>query len=250
MFLRIRVKDILFPGIDFLLRKRIRLVKKYLICGPVKTLDAGCGNGAFSLLCQSIGNTVLGIDIDSGNIKRALEYRDYKGIPDAKVKFMVYSIYNLLALNQGFDQILCFEALEHLLQDRRAIEIFAKLLNAGGVLHLGVPNLNCPFHSGAAISQIEDGAHVRKGYNRAALKKMLQDHGFKIVKSDNYGGIFTRSVYSLYLGLQNLSIFKGLPKTLNEAKNVLLYLCLNPFTYMDGLFKAKPMSIYIMAKKT
>ena len=249
MFWRIRVKDFLFPGIDFLLRKRLRAIKKYLVLGPVQTLDAGCGNGAFSLLCQKLGNTVLGIDMDSGNIKRALEYRDYKGIPDAKVKFMVYNIYNLLELNQSFDQILCFEALEHLLHDRQAIEIFSKLLNPGGVIHIGVPNLNCPFHSQAAISKAEDGSHVRKGYTYSDLKNILEYFGLKTVKIDGYGGFFTRRVYSLFLKLQTLNLFKNLPTFMIEAVNVFVFLCLNPFTYFDILSRAQPMSIYIMAKK-
>ena len=48
---RLLIKDLLFPGFDILLRKRIKVAKKYLMPGVIKTLDAGCGNGAFSLEC-------------------------------------------------------------------------------------------------------------------------------------------------------------------------------------------------------
>lgn len=217
--------------------------------GAIKTLDAGCGNGAFSLLCYKLGNSVIGIDIDAGNIKRCLEYRDYKGIPSSKVNFAVFNIYNLLELNQTFDQILCFEALEHLLDDKRILEIFAKLLNPGGVIHFGVPNLNCPFNFRTVISTAENGGHVRKGYTYLALKEMLIGLGLKIVKEGKYGGFFTRQVTTLYLRLQNLCLFKNFSKFVDEAKNVLAFLCLNPFTYLDSFFKAEPVSIYIMAKK-
>lgn len=247
--MRLKIKDLLFPGIDFLLRKRLRLVKKYLTEGEIKTLDVGCGNGAFCLLCYRLGNLVTGIDIDAGNIKRSLEYRDYKGISSSKVRFAIFNIYNLLELNQTFDQILCFETLEHLLNDQCALGVFAKLLNSGGVIHLGVPNLNCAFNLRTAISPTENGGHVRKGYTYAVLKEMLEGLGLKIVKENKYGGFFTRQVHTLYLRLQNLWIFKNFPKYINEVKNVLVFLCLNPFTYLDSFVEAEPISIYIMAKR-
>jgi len=247
--IRLKIKDLLFSGIDFLLRKRLRVVKKYLMTGKIKTLDAGCGNGALCLLCYRLGNLVTGIDIDAGNIERCLEYRDYKNISSSKVRFAIFNIYNLLELNQTFDQILCFETLEHLLYDKRAIEVFVNLLNPGGVIHLGVPNLNCAFNLRTVISPAENGGHVRKGYTYTTLKEMLVSSGFKIVKEDRYGGFFTRQVYALYLRLQNLWIFKNFPKHVNEVKNVLAFLCLNPLTYLDSFVEAEPMSIYIMAKR-
>jgi len=246
---RLRIKDLLFPGIDILLRKRLKLAQKYLMAGTIETLDTGCGNGAFCLLCYKLGNSVLGIDIDADNIKRCLEYRDYKGIPGSKVSFRVLSIYNLLDLKQTFDQILYFETLEHLLYDKNAIEVFAKLLNPDGVIHLGVPNLNCHFYLKTMISQSENRGHVRKGYTYLALREMLGDFGLKIVKEDKYGDFFTRQVYTLYLRLQNSYLFKNFSKSVNEVKDVLTFLCLNPFTYLDSFLKTEPMSIYVMAKK-
>ncbi len=249
---RLLIKDLLFPGPDILLRKRIKVAKKYLTSGAIKTLEAGCGNGAFSLECYKLGNSVIGIDINTGNINRSLEYRDYKGIPTSKLRFAVFNIYNLLELNQTFDQILCFEALEHLLYDKRAIEIFAKLLNSGGVLHLGVPNLNCPFHINGIISQIEDGGHVHRGYTYSILKQMCASYGLKIIREEAYGWFFTRQIYNITRQLFNISfIFKNFPRPLNVFRDVLIFLCLNPFTYLDNFLKIKtdPMSIYIIAKK-
>jgi SAM-dependent methyltransferase len=251
--IKLKIKDLLFPGVDIILRKRIKVAKKYLMSGAIKTLDAGCGNGAFSLECYKLGNSVIGIDINTGNINRSLEYRDYKGIPSSKARFAVFNIYNLLELNQPFDQILCFEVLEHLLYDKRAIEIFAKLLNSGGILHLGVPNLNCPYHISGVISQIEDGGHVHRGYTYSILKEMCINYGLEIIREEAYGGFFTRQIYNISRQLQNIYsfIFKNSPRSLNIVKDVLIFLCLNPFTYLDNFLKIKiePMSIYIIAKK-
>lgn len=247
--LRLKIKDLLFPGIDYLLRKRLRLVNGRLSSGAIKTLDAGCGNGAFSLLCYKLGNSVIGIDLDPDNIKRCLEYRDYKGISASKVKFSVFNIYELLELNETFEQILCFEALEHLLNDKYALELFAKLLSPGGLLHLGVPNLNCPYYYGEKISLMENGAHVRKGYTYAMLREMLMGFGLVVIKEDKYGGIFTRKVITFSWRLQSFSFFTKLSDPIKESINVLVFSVLNPFTYLDRFLNTEPMSIYIMAKK-
>lgn len=245
--MRVIIKDLLFPGIDFCLRKRIKLAKKYLRTGSIKTLDAGCGNGAFCFLCYRLGNLVMGIDSNLDNIKRCIEYRDYKNIPNTKVKFMVLDIYNLLELNDTFDQILCFETLEHLLNDRYVLEVFTKLLKPGGIIHLGVPNIGCPDYYGEKISAFEGGSHVRKGYTYSIIEDMLKEFNLEIVKKDGYGGIFTRKVTGLRRRLE-----KFLPKKslIRESINVLLFLVLNPFTYLDKFSKSESMSIYIVAQKS
>lgn len=247
--IRLKIKDLLFPGIDFCLRKRLKLVKKYLKAGPIKTLDVGCGNGAFCFLCYKLGNSVIGIDLNPDNIKRCLEYRDYKGVPASRVKFTVFNIYNLLELNETFEQIICFETLEHLIKDKYTLELFAKLLNPGGLLHLGVPNLNCPYYYGEKISLVENGLHVRKGYTYSTLRETLMGLGLEVVKEDKYGGLFTLSVTSLLRRLQVFCSFVKCSKLIKEITNVLAFLVLVPLTYLDIFSKREPISIYIMAKK-
>lgn len=246
--IRLKIKDLLFPGIDFCLRKRLELVKKYLKAGPIKTLDAGCGNGAFAFLSYKLGNSVIGIDLNADNIRKCLEYRDYKGISEVEVKFMVFDIYNLLALNGSVDQILCFETLEHLKQDKYILELFAKLLSAQGILHLGVPNLKHPSYYGERVSSYEDGAHVRRGYTYAALEEMLTGFGLEVVKKDNYGGVFTAQVTALSRKIQDFFGVK-FPHPITEAVRVLFFLFFNPLTYLDSFLKSEPMSIYLIAKK-
>lgn len=44
----------MFPGIDVATRKRMRLTR-YFKSGSIATLDAGCGNGAFSFAAAKKG---------------------------------------------------------------------------------------------------------------------------------------------------------------------------------------------------
>ena len=245
--IRLEIKNLLFPGLDFCLRQRLKLVKKYLRAGDIKTLDVGCGNGALSFLCYSLGNSVTGIDINADNIDRCRKFAEFKRFPDKLVKFKALNAYNLSELNGTFDQILCFEVLEHLLRDKLIIELFTKLLNPQGILHLGVPNLNCPDYYGERISTYEDGSHVRKGYSYPMIKKILEGYNLAVVKKYGYGGIFTLkvTVLSRRIGL----FLKTLPPHIREAINVFLFLIVYPFTYLDKFSRGEPMSLYIMARK-
>ncbi|MCM8792432.1 MAG: methyltransferase domain-containing protein [Candidatus Omnitrophica bacterium] len=248
--IRLSFKEFLFPGMDFCLRKRLKLAKKYLLRGGYKTLDAGCGNGAFSFLCYKLGNSVLGIDINYLNIKKCLEFRDYRYISPSRLKFLVFDIYDILKLNETFDQIICFETLEHILRDRYILELFAKILNPNGIIHLGVPNLNCPYYYGEKISNTENGGHVRKGYDYFSIQQLIKGLGLDIIKLSGYGGIFTRKVTALSRRIQYNYVFKKSPVFLKHFLIFLWFSITYPLTYLDGLFKEEFMSIYIIFKKS
>ena len=92
-------------------------LRKYLRSGDCATLDAGCGNGAFSYYACSLGNSVLGINIDLEQVRKCEEFRDFLDLDRERCGFKVHNIYDVLSLGQKFDQIICFETLEHLKAD-------------------------------------------------------------------------------------------------------------------------------------
>lgn len=247
-FVRLRIKNLLYPGIDFCLRQRLRLAKKHLLSGSVKTLDAGCGNGAFCFLCYKLGNSVTGIDNNLENIAKCIEFRDYNHFAKEKLKFLVLNIYDLLNLKETFEQIICFETLEHLLNDRYALGIFTRLLKPGGIIHLGVPNFDCQNFYGEKISLFEDGNHVRKGYTYVMIEDLVRELNLKIVLKTNYGGGVTRKIMILSRILQDnyflnrLSLFK-------EPLLVLFFIIFYPFTYLDKLSRDEAISLYMILKK-
>jgi len=97
-------KKILFPGLDIGLRKRMKLAK-YFQVGDILTLDAGCGNGAFGFKAVKKGNRVIGVDFNEEKLKRCEEFRDYLKIDPSRCRFRVHNLYELLSLNEKFDQI-------------------------------------------------------------------------------------------------------------------------------------------------
>src|SRR5437016_5282620 len=49
---------------------RWRWLRRHLQSGPVRTLDAGCGAGAYTFYAASIGNEAIGLSFDEQSIRR------------------------------------------------------------------------------------------------------------------------------------------------------------------------------------
>ena len=56
---------------------RFLWLKHHLKSGHLKTLDAGCGSGSFTIFAAKIGNDALGISFDKRNNEVALKRASY-----------------------------------------------------------------------------------------------------------------------------------------------------------------------------
>ncbi len=241
------VKRFLFPGYDFGVRARQKLVR-YFLTGDILTLDAGCGNGAFSLAAYQLGNRVVGINIDPDQVRRCQEYAAYIGVDADRVRFLIWDIYNVAALDQRLDQIIHFETLEHLIRDQEVVRLFAQALNPGGRLHLCTPNRLCPFSGEGGISEEEDGGHVRLGYTHEELEALVRSAGLVPVARDVVGGYgrvlatnIQRKIYRHWI--------HHLPLRILRFVEIAEFLCLSPLTLLDRIVPYPPWSVYICAEK-
>ena len=88
----------------------------------LRTLDAGCGSGAFALYAAKIGNKVLGISFEERNNVIAGERADILGLKNAK--FITGDLNKLGEMRSElglFDQIICFETIEHIMDDQKLV---------------------------------------------------------------------------------------------------------------------------------
>src|SRR5579871_1461060 len=131
------VKRTLFPGLDIHLHQRTRLLSRFFRSGDIATLDAGCGNGALALAAYRLGNRTLGVTLDEDQIRRNREF--FRNCDPQRMQFEVCNLYDLPKMQKKFDQIICFETLEHISRDTDMVALFYSLLNPGGVLHLCCP---------------------------------------------------------------------------------------------------------------
>ncbi len=240
-------KQLMFPGWDIGIRDRLKLTR-YFRAGDILTLDAGCGNGAFSLRAYELGNRVIGISIDRGAITRCRRYAEYVGVPRERVKFLVWDIYDVRKLGQSFDQVICFEALEHLRQDQEVVKSFAEMLNPGGLLHLCTPNRGRPTMFGEYVSDIEDGGHVRLGYTYEELEALVASAGLTPVARDAVGGYGQMRASELQRWIQE-HFTDRLPNAGQQLFHVGLFWMVRPLLVLDRVVTHPPVSVYVLAQK-
>ncbi len=241
------IKKLLFPGLDISTRKRMKFVK-YFDSGDILTLDAGCGNGAFSFAAYKKGNHVIGVDFDPAKLKKCEEFRDYLKIDPKRCEFKVFNIYKLKELSKEFDQIICFETLEHLKNDKEIISEFSQILKRGGTLHISVPNSERKLYYGEKLSQEEDGGHMRLGYNHAELEKILKEFGFEVIGKDGAVGFWGKILLNIHQWISLSKITKPLPNEIKEVLSIFL-LTAFPILFLDEIFSPKPFNVYVKAKK-
>lgn len=163
---------------DPLISDRWRWLKKRLPeAGNGECLvDVGCGSGAFSIGAALKGYNSLGLTWDERDRNVAKERARICKANSAR--FEVLDVRNLDGRNDlvgQFDVAICFENIEHIINDRKLIVDIAACLKPGGRLLLTTPNMNYrPISRGddGPFSLVEDGGHVRKGYTGAMLEEL------------------------------------------------------------------------------
>lgn len=120
------LRNLVYPGLDLHTRNRASLCK-FWKTGPREVLDAGSGNGYFSWLAYQSGARVLGFNIDAMQVEKACEFLlKYKNADPARLQFEHRNLYDLTNETRMFDEIICFEVLEHLLRDGEEVMHFLR----------------------------------------------------------------------------------------------------------------------------
>ena len=161
-------------------------------------LDIGCGSGAFTIGAALRGYESLGLSWDERNQRVASERARICGAGSAR--FEVQDLRQLDArtdLFSRFDIAVCFETIEHILDDRKLLRDIARCLKPGGRLLLTTPNQDYkPITRGDAgpFSRVEDGWHVRKGYTEADLRALCRETGFTFDACSYCTGLLSQKI--------------------------------------------------------
>jgi cyclopropane fatty-acyl-phospholipid synthase-like methyltransferase len=240
-YARLFLKWMFFPGLDLHTRSRYRILPQFFVEGSVKTLDAGCGNGALAYAAYRRGNVVLGLTFDGAQVERARDFFSFLAVSNGRLKFDVLNLYDLHNLKTTFDQIICSETLEHIRDDKKIIALFSCLLSDGGLLHLCCPNADHPAHRLGRFDDPEDGGHVRDGYTFESYRRLLEPAGFRIEKC---AGIGSPAVEFLDRTIRSIR------SRLGDLAAVPLFLLVYPLTLLfDQINPSCPFSVYVLAVK-
>jgi SAM-dependent methyltransferase len=239
LFDRNLLRFLWLPGTDIFTRRRTALEKNWRR-GQRRVLDAGFGNGWFSYRAYKSGAAVTALAIGQGLVPKAQAlYNEFLDIPEASLVFRQMNLYDLGKLNDTFDEIICYETLEHISDDRVVCELFWRLLRPGGVLHLCCPNSEHPRWQAEPLDLAESGGHVRHGYTETTFRALLEPIGFRIDLVEGVGG-------PLLVLLQE-KVQAPLRHRFGEGAAAAVALMAAPFVACDNRSPPVPFSVYVRA---
>ena len=168
-----------------------------------RLLDVGSGTGAFTMGAARRGYKATGLSWDERNQIVALERARLCGIEN--VEFPILDVRDLDRcenLKGKFDFILCFENIEHILDDSKLMRDMALCLKPGGRLLLTTPNyyfraITAGGENGPYLSE-ETGGHVRRGYSEAMLRELCRNANLEAEEISSCSGFLSQKVTALW----------------------------------------------------
>ena len=171
-------------------------------------LDVGCGTGAFSIGAARRGYECLGLSWDERNQTIAGERAKLSKADQAKFEILdVRRLDDRKDLIGRFDTAICFENIEHIIDDRKLLRDIAACLKPGGRLLLTTPYLLYrPVTAGdmGPFQKTEEGWHVRRGYNRAMLSELCQHAGLTVEEFAGCTGFLSQKLCWLMATLEDV----------------------------------------------
>lgn len=203
-------------------------LRGHLRGGDLRTFDAGSGNGVFSIYAARLGNEVLAASFSAQEQQSARTRAEKLGV--AGIDFRIVDLRELSDRGEElgtFDQIVCLETIEHVLDDEGLVKRLAVMLRPGGRLLLSTPfDGHRPLHTEELEpSQVEDGSHVRYGYSPERLREIATTAGITVEDQGFVSGLISQKLTDL---MRRLSIRLGL------LPAWLIVLPLRPLVMLDG----------------
>ncbi|HLK36950.1 MAG TPA: class I SAM-dependent methyltransferase [Polyangiaceae bacterium] len=164
---------------------RYEVVDPLLVAGPVRFLNIGTGGGVETLRLLRKGNHVTTIEIDPDTAARTRERVERNGFGDRHVGHVGHVLD--VPVTGLFDGVLMCEVLEHIKDDFKALQRVSQWLAPGGRLILTTPTASWGQVLGDEVTVVEDGGHVRVGYDGPELDAMFADIGLITLKRFTMG---------------------------------------------------------------
>ena len=175
---------------------RYRWVRARLRGGGLTMLDAGAGNGGFTIFAAKQGNECLGLSFSEAEMSAAARRAALCGTDRAR-----FEIRDLREVGEeglgAFDEIICLEVIEHLLDDAGLMRKLAASLGPGGRILLTTPHLSHRPLRGERLSDSEDGGHVRWGYSEAGLRELAAGASLRAVEVGCVSGVVSQRLTDL-----------------------------------------------------
>jgi ubiquinone/menaquinone biosynthesis C-methylase UbiE len=167
-----------------LLKKVLRVLPK-----PEVLIDAGCAGATISADLNAQMKIAMDLSFNPNpRIRR-------------RVQGIICDLNHIPLRNNSVDCVLCLDVIEHIENDAELLKQFRRILKDKGTLIISTPTPNeeyMPSRLLRRLLKLERGAldkeygHVRPGYTFNEIKRLLENHNFKIICYFTFGGPLTR----------------------------------------------------------
>lgn len=161
----------MFCGDNWYFRARKRVLTQFITSAVhtgSRVLDIGCGHGWLKEALP--GRHIFGVETDK-DLKREAELRDMK---------VFESIPRIVHEKDLFDSVTCFDVLEHLPDEDKALQEIKNILKPEGSLFVSVP-----LHP-EMWSVHDENAHHFKRYRKGEIITLLEKHRFNVIRRRYY----------------------------------------------------------------
>lgn len=181
-----RVYTGLFGVADFHSHFRWDAIRRYVDWNARLTLEVGSNSGVKTFeLAPRMSGEIVASEFDPAQVQNARRINVELG--HRNVSFGQADLRELAAAPQAFDQALVIDVLEHIDDDRQAVQELATALRPGGRLVVSVPTPNYPRIFGKRFH--DEVGHVRDGYWLEDIKALLEAGGFEVQRYHYYTGL-------------------------------------------------------------
>lgn len=175
---------------DAMLAYELKVAQALKLKVKMKVLDVGCGvGGPMKNIAENTGANIVGLNINSYQIKKAKEYIKQSGL-EKNCSFHQDSFMNVNLPDNSFDAIYAIEATPHAPDKTKCFKELYRLLKPGGCFAgweyalLDAYDEKNPIHH-QIIEEMEHGGGLQKTGTVEDVKKAFIDAGFKVLDLHN-----------------------------------------------------------------
>jgi SAM-dependent methyltransferase len=157
-------------------RRRViaELLARVALPPGAEILDAGCGSGR-NMADLALLGTVTGVEVADVSVARARE----RGVGEV----VQCSITELPFSDEQFDLAVCFDVVEHVDDQLRALAELHRVVRPGGTLVVTVPAYQWLWSEHDVIN------HHQRRYTAATLRAVAAQAGWRVVRTTYFNGL-------------------------------------------------------------
>ena len=227
---------------DIFSHSRFHKITRQFVRGKVKTLEIGTGGGPFSVELLARENILTIVEIDKDTAKKTFD-KLARYYPQALVDLRIGHA-NKVSLGADYHQIILLEVLEHIKDDRLLLRRIYEALEPGGRLLISTPTATAGLLKKDYVTPVEDGDHVRVGYDGPELDSYLRESGFVTIYRDYYGYWYARAIQEMQRWCDKLPNIRL--RLIAKAGLVILYKCTS---FLDLFYRKFPAGQITLAVK-